>query len=109
MLQRALRLAGYEVATFASGKAFLDSLPGRLPACAILDVHMPGLSGFDVELRMRAANVRVPFIMITGSDDAALDRLAVGAGAVRLMRKPFSTDALLDTVREALAGTLPGT
>jgi FixJ family two-component response regulator len=47
MLRRALRLAGYEVATFASGQEFLDSLPTCPPTCVILDIHMPGLSGFE--------------------------------------------------------------
>ncbi len=104
MLRRALRLADYDVAAFASGEEFLASLTERLPACAILDVHMPGLSGFDVELRMRAANFRVPVVFITASDDAALDRSAEAAGAVRLLRKPFSSDALLAAVREASGG-----
>lgn len=109
MLRRALRFAGYEVATFASGEDFLDSLPTSQPACAIIDIHMPGLSGLDVGLRMRAQNIRLPIVLITASDDSALDYAAAAAGAVCLLRKPFSTDALLDAVRDALAGTPPGT
>jgi FixJ family two-component response regulator len=107
MLQRALRLADYEVAAFATGEDFLGSLPTRLPACAVLDVHMPGLSGFDVALRMREASYPVPVVLITASDDAAIDRSAAAAGAVCLLRKPFPTDALLAAVRDALAGKLP--
>ena len=101
MLQRALRLAGYEVAAFASGEEFLDSLPSRLPRCAIVDVRMPGLTGFDVARRVRAANFRVPLILITASDDAGIDRTAAAAGAVCLLHKPFSTDALLAALRDA--------
>jgi FixJ family two-component response regulator len=103
MLRRALRLADYEVATFASGEAFLDSLPTCLPVCAILDIRMPGLSGLDVDLRLRAQNIRVPVVLITASDDPALDRSAAAAGAICLLRKPFSTDALLGAVRRALS------
>ena len=102
MLRRALHFADYEVATFASGVDFLDSLPSDPPACAIIDVHMPGLSGFDVESRMRAQNIRVPIILITAGGDPAFDHSAAMAGAICLLRKPFSTDALLAAVRRAL-------
>jgi len=104
MLRRALSLAGYEVAEFAGGDAFLESLPARPPSCAILDVHMPGLSGLDVARRIRRESVRVPVIMITASDDAAIARSAAAEGALRLLRKPFSTAALLDAIHEALGG-----
>jgi len=102
MLRRALRLADYEVATFAGGEEFLAALPMLQPACVILDIRMPVLSGFDVERRMREMNLRPPLILITASDDAAIDRSAAAAGAICLLRKPFSTDALLAAVREAL-------
>jgi len=102
MLRRALRLAGYEVATFASGEEFLDSLPSGSPACAILDIRLPGRSGLEVDGRMRAQNLRVPVVLITASDDPALDRAAAAAGALCLLRKPFSTDALLAAVRRAV-------
>jgi len=103
MLRRALRLAGYEVATFASGEEFLDSLPSCSPACAILDIRLPGLSGLEVDVRMRAQNLRVPVVLITASDDPALDRAARAAGALCLLRKPFSTDALLAAMHCAVA------
>lgn len=109
MLRRALRLADYEVATFGSGEEFLAALPTLQPACIVLDIRMPALSGFDVERRMREMNVRPPLILITASDDAAIDRSAAGVCAVRLLRKPFSTDALLAAVREALGAELLGT
>jgi len=109
MLRRALRMADYDVAVFASGKEFLASLPTRLPRCVILDVHMPDLSGFDVEGRMRAANFRIPVVFITASDDAGVDRSAADAGAVCLLRKPFSSESLLAAVHDALGGQPAGT
>lgn len=109
MLRRALRLADYEVATFAGGEEFLAALPMLQPACVILDIRMPVLSGFDVERRMREMNLRPPLILITASDDATIDRSAAAAGAICLLRKPFSTDALLAAVREALGAELLGT
>jgi FixJ family two-component response regulator len=102
MLGRVLRLADFRVNAFASGEEFLASLTARVPACAILDVHMPGLSGLDVHARMHAARIEVPVVFITASDDLALDSLALEAGAVGLLRKPFSSDDLLGAVGAAL-------
>ena len=103
MLGRLLRLADYEVTSFGSGDDFISSLATRHPDCIILDVHMPGLTGFDVQSRMYAAGVAVPIVFITASDDLALDRKVQQAGGVRLLRKPFSNDELLDAVGAALS------
>ena len=101
-LGRLLRLADYEVAAFACGDAFLASLATRVPACVILDVHMPGLSGLDVQSRLRAAHPDVPAVFITASDDPALDQAVAQAGGMTLLRKPFSNDQLLDAVGAAI-------
>jgi FixJ family two-component response regulator len=108
MLGRVLRLADYRVTAFASGEDFLASLTDRLPACAILDVHMPGLSGFQVQAKLRAANIPLPIILITASDDVALDRSASESGVVCMLRKPFSNDNLLQALSIAL-GSRDGT
>lgn len=102
MLGRLLRLAGYQASPYASGDAFLASLAGQRPACVILDIHMPGLSGFDVLARLRESRATVPVVFITASDDAALADAALAAGGVRLLRKPFSNEALLSAVDFAL-------
>jgi FixJ family two-component response regulator len=102
MLGRLLRLADYEVAAFGCGEDFITSLATRHPDCVILDVHMPGLTGFDVQSRMCAAGIHVPIVFITASDELALDRAALAAGGVRLLRKPFSNDELLEAVGAAL-------
>jgi FixJ family two-component response regulator len=102
MLGRLLRLADYRVTAFASGKEFLDSLNTQLPACVILDLHMPGLSGLDVQSRMCAAQIDVPVVFITASDDIALDQVILEAGGKRLLRKPFCNDELLEAIGAAL-------
>jgi FixJ family two-component response regulator len=102
MLGRLLRLAEYQVAAFACGEEFLSSLAEWRPDCVILDVHMPGLSGFDVQSRLRAAHIDVPVVFITASDDLALAQNVLAAGGVELLRKPFSNDALLSAVGAAL-------
>jgi FixJ family two-component response regulator len=97
-LSRLLRLENYEVIAFPSGEAFLASLDQRLPDCVILDVHVPGLSGFDVQGRLKATHADVPVVFITASDDlAARDR-----GSAPVLRKPFSKDELFAAVGAAL-------
>lgn len=103
MLGRVLALAGHRVAPFATGEDFLASLAASLPACAIVDIHMPGLGGFAVLARLRAAGHALPVVFITASDDDGLDEAARNAGAASLLRKPFSSDALRTSVAAALA------
>jgi FixJ family two-component response regulator len=102
MLGRLLRLADYEVAPFSCGDEFIASLAARRPDCVILDVHMPGLSGFDVQSRISTAGVDIPVVFITASDDLALDAKVRQAGGAKLLRKPFSNDDLLEAISAAL-------
>jgi FixJ family two-component response regulator len=100
-LRRLLRLADYDVATFESGEDFVASLDVGRPACILLDLHMPGLTGLDVHALLRAAHIDVPVIFITASDGFALDEAVSQTGA-QLLRKPFSNAALLAAVAAAL-------
>ena len=106
-LGRLLRLAHYEVAVFGSGEEFLASVATRRPDCLILDVHMPGLDGFDVQARLCVAGIDVPVVFITASDDISLSRKVLEAGGAKLLRKPFSNDVLLKAI-EAVLGARPG-
>ena len=108
MLGRLLRLADYRVAAFSSGEDFLASLATSLPACAIVDIHMPGMSGLEVQASLRDAKVRIPIVFITASDDATLDAAVCGPDATRVLRKPFPVDDLLAAISRALAGPAPG-
>ena len=101
-LGRLLRLAGYQVAAFESGEQFLASLVLRPPACVLLDVNMPGLSGLQVQARLLADRVALPVVFITASDDPSVERLALEAGGLRVLHKPFGNDELLAAVRFAL-------
>ena len=102
MLRRVLRLAGYEVVTFASGDDFFASLAKRIPACVVVDLHMPGMTGLEVVERLRQFPTVVPVVCITASDDAVLDKLVIDACGVPLLRKPFASDSLLCAVAETL-------
>lgn len=103
MLRRVLCLGNYQVTTFESGEAFLSSLDHQVPACAIVDIHMPTLSGFDVQMRLQVLCRDMPVVFITASDDPTLDALVRDARGVALLRKPFHSDELLATVGAALA------
>ena len=102
MLRRVLRLADYAVAEFGCGEDFLASLVTHLPACVVLDVHMPGLSGLDVYAQMQVTHGEVPAVFITASADPALDNAVLEADDAALLRKPFSSAELLNAVATAL-------
>ena len=101
-LGRLLRLAHYEVQGFASGADFIASLTLRRPACALLDVQMPTMTGFDVQSRLRAMRIHLPVVFITASDDISLSQKVVAEGGIRLLRKPFSNAELLQAIDLAL-------
>jgi FixJ family two-component response regulator len=63
---------------------------------------MPGLSGLDVQSRLRASRIELPVVFIIASDDLALDQMVAAAGGVRLLRKPFFNNELLEAVAMAL-------
>ena len=86
------------VAQARNGREAVELFDAHAPDVCFLDVHMPGLSGFDVRSRMHSMRVDVPVILITASDDCGLDRLAAEAGAACLLRKPFSSEQLLEAV-----------
>ena len=96
------QLAGEEVAGHASGEDILASLAQRMPDCVLLDVNMPGLSGLQVQARLRADRVALPVVFITASDDPTVERSALEAGGLRVLHKPFGNDELLAAVRFAL-------
>jgi FixJ family two-component response regulator len=101
-LGRLLRLADYEVVAYASGEEFLAALAECRPDCALLDVHLPGLTGLEVQTRLRSGHAHLPVVFITASEDPAVERDVAEAGDARLLRKPFSNDELLASITAAL-------
>jgi FixJ family two-component response regulator len=100
-LERLLRSAGISPDVFASGETFLASLAIRRPDCVILDLHMPGVTGFDVQTRLNASEYRVPVIVITGHDSAESRERVHALGASDYLRKPVGAKALLDAIHRA--------
>ncbi|QSA97850.1 response regulator transcription factor [Methylococcus sp. EFPC2] len=99
---RLLRSAGLEVQCFGSGAEFIDALAGGRPDCVILDVHMPGMTGFDVQARLHASGIRLPVIFITAFDDPDAAQRLEQAGAAGFLRKPFTDEELLQAIRLAV-------
>jgi FixJ family two-component response regulator len=98
-LQRLVESAGYTVQAFASAREFLDWLPRGQAACLVLDVHMDGMSGFDLQRRLA-----VPVIFITAHDDAlTLERIKRSRAAGHLS-KPIDAQAVLSAIRTAVDG-----
>jgi FixJ family two-component response regulator len=102
-LARMLRLAGYTVETFGSAREFLASLPTARPQCLVLDVHMPEMSGLELQDRLAAQESCVPVIFMTAHDTPQTRERIHHAGGFGLLLKPFANEALLCGIREALS------
>lgn len=101
-LKSLIRSVGLRVETFVSAKEFLESPRPDLPACLILDVRMPGLSGLDLQRDLAETNIHIPIIFITGHGDIPMSVRAMKAGAVEFLTKPFRDQDLLDAIQQAL-------
>jgi len=96
-LLRVVQSAGYAAESFPSARAFLDWLPQGRAACLVLDVHMDGMSGFDLQDRLA-----VPIIFITAHDDAVTLERIEKSGASGHLRKPFGEKSVLAAIRRAV-------
>ena len=100
--ERLLRSAGLKVQTFSSAREFLASHRPEGPACLVLDVRMPGLSGMDLQRELAQSDIHVPIIFITAHGDIPMSVRAMKAGAAEFLTKPFRSRSLLDAVRAAI-------
>lgn len=102
-LRRLLRLAGYSVEVFASAQEYLTREVFSGPVCLILDIRMPGLSGLELQQRLKSRNAGEQIIFITGHGDVPTCTEAMKHGAVDFLLKPFEETKLIDAVKNALA------
>jgi FixJ family two-component response regulator len=102
-LGRLLRSAGLRVELFESAEEFLAYPLPDVPACAVLDVRMPGLDGLELQRRLADSDAGLPIVFITGHGDIPMTVRAMKAGAVDFLSKPFDDQALLSAVRQAIA------
>jgi FixJ family two-component response regulator len=102
-LERLLRAAGHKVNTFGSGKEFLASLATGQPDCTIVDLHLPGFSGLEVQQHLLRERIGIPCIIITGRDEVGVREQALGCGVAAYLTKPLDEDILLTTILSAVS------
>jgi FixJ family two-component response regulator len=103
-LEFLIRASGYTVRAFPSSRAFLASPRPEMPACLVLDVRMPGLTGLELQGELAKMGVRLPIIFITGHGDIPMSVQAMKAGAVEFLTKPFREDSMLEAITHAIEG-----
>lgn len=102
-LFESLSSLGYEVRDFASAEEFVAQ-PDDASSydCVITDIHMPGMSGIALQKMLERRGSRVPVIMVTGRGEPGLEAIAASTGAVCVLRKPFATNTLIETIERAI-------
>ena len=101
-ISRLLHTIGLTVRTFNSAREFLGTRLPDIPACVVLDVKLPDLSGLDLQREMVERGIHVPVIFITGHGDIQMSVQAMKAGAVEFLTKPFRDQELIDAVRSGI-------
>jgi RNA polymerase sigma factor (sigma-70 family) len=100
-LARLIRSAGIEVKTFASPRELLDQDQPPGPGCLVLDIHLPGLNGLELQQELAARKICTPIIFITGQGDIPTSVKAMKGGAIDFLTKPFKATDLLTGIQEA--------
>lgn len=98
-----LESAGYDVSTYRSGVDFLEKLNADIPACILLDIHMPQMSGIEVQRQLFERGVTFPVIVLTGAGDVSIAVQAMKNGAFEFLEKPYLNEVLLEAARDAFA------
>ena len=101
-LQDLIESDGLSALCFGSAEQFLDSEARNKAACLIADVRMPGMSGLELQAKLKAERCRIPIIFITAHGDARVRMHAMREGAAEFLVKPFDDQVLLNRVRAAL-------
>jgi FixJ family two-component response regulator len=101
-LQDLIESEGLPTLCFGSAEQFLDSEARYKAACLIADVRMPGMSGLELQAKLKGERCRIPIIFITAHGDAKMRIQAMRDGAVEFLTKPFDNAVLLDTVHAAV-------
>jgi FixJ family two-component response regulator len=98
-LERLLQAHGFATEVFSSAEAFLGA--GSVPDCLVLDIHLGGMSGFELHRQLSSSGSKVPVIFMTAFDDDTTRREAADIGCVAYLRKPFAGKLLFDAIADA--------
>ena len=101
-IERLIGAAGFSVETFGSAEDFLERGNLDTTACAILDMRLPGLDGFELQRRLITRPRRIPIVFVSAHEDAVVRANALRAGAIAYLKKPFDNSTLLDAVHRAV-------
>jgi FixJ family two-component response regulator len=101
-LQDLIESDGLSALCFGSAEQFLDSQARSKAACLIADIRMPGMSGLELQAKLKADQCRIPVIFVTAHGDAGIRIHAMRQGAVEFLSKPFDGAVLLEIVHTAL-------
>ena len=104
-LKRLLHACGFKTEVFDSGEAFLEREKASEPACVVLDIHLGGISGIETRRRLTASGSSIPVIYMTALDTETVRREATASGCAAFLRKPFSGNVLIDSIRNAMSST----
>lgn len=100
-LSRLVSIAGYDVRSHASAEAFLNDFDHDVPGCAILDMYLPRMNGFELQEKIAAILPAFPVMFLTGRGDIGMGVKAMKEGAFDFLTKPVQTDQLLDAIAAA--------
>ena len=100
--KRLLKLAGLTSDSFESAEKFLDNCPSEARGCLLLDVHLPGLNGLDLQQTLAGNNIFLQIVFITGQGDIPMTVQAMNSGAVDFLPKPIDEPVLLEATRRAI-------
>ena len=97
-LERLLLAYGFRVERFTSAESFLDDVAKCEAECLLVDIHLGGISGFDLKRRLASSGSPLPVIFMTAIDNKATRREAFDAGCVAYLKKPFLAKLLIDAI-----------
>ena len=98
-----VRSVGLEAATYELAQSFINKYEADSPGCLVLDVRLPGMTGLELQQKLARLNIEIPIIFITAYAEIPLATAALRAGAVDFLCKPFSPQALLERIHEAIS------
>jgi FixJ family two-component response regulator len=107
-LQRLLQSAGFAVETFATAREFLNAGRSAWATCLVLDVHLPEMSGFELQEHLAVSGAPIPIVFITAHDNATTRERAIRVGGAAYLRKPFDQDELIEAIGRAISGHTSG-
>jgi FixJ family two-component response regulator len=101
-LARLLSASSFEIATYGSAREFLGSLDNERPECLILDLHMPDISGLDLQKYLSRSGIRIPTIVITAFNEPGVSERCRSEGATAFLLKPIHAATLIAAVNAAI-------